>query len=360
MIIQIKLQTLKIQCSNYLLRPLEESDFNSFQKYLEINGYQHAQDEIKQMLNDTIGEQSTLGIFMNQELIGAIQFVDSNEKLPIIDEAKGICFGYSVRKDLRNQGIMKQALKTVIDYFSEIEYFYAATTKDNEASIHVLQDNGFQCVKEDDFMHWMLVNENQLFKRYQHEKVLSDIEVKRIKSNLNQQKGPYKDEYVDFRFWYKQIPSRQVTFMNYLIDEFHLNKNDHILEVGSGKDAILSTLLSEKGYHMTCIDPLVNEKQQFKTIKEYFDYQTFNLDSYDCVIAQEPCEATEHIVRACMKKNLPFVIALCGVPHHLISGEKMKDVFEWYGYLRGLTGQKAHFEILDFGCKMQAFLLVNP
>lgn len=111
---------------------------------------------------------------------------------------------------------------------------------------------------------------------------------------------------------------------------------------------------------MTCVDPLVLENDQVKTIQEAFNYQTFDIDSYDCVIAQEPCEATEHIVRACMNKNLPFVIVLCGVPHDCIDGKKMNDVFEWYGYLKGLTLQKAHFEILDFGCKIQAFLLVKP
>ena len=61
---------------------------------------------------------------------------------------------------------------------------------------------------------------------------------------------------------------------------------------------------------------------------------------YDAVIAQEPCEATEHIIRACLMAAKPFVISLCGTPHALISGEEPETLQEWYAYLSELIGEK--------------------
>lgn len=60
----------------------------------------------------------------------------------------------------------------------------------------------------------------------------------------------------------------------------------------------------------------------------------------DCVIAQEPCDATEHIVRACTSQNIPFLMTLCGVPHKLISGKTLRSVNEWYDYLVNIANDK--------------------
>ncbi len=81
--------------------------------------------------------------------------------------------------------------------------------------------------------------------------------------------------------------------------------------------------------------------------KEAFDYRTTQVSGYDYVIGQEPCDAAEHIVRACACRKIPFIVLLCGVPHRLISGEMPEDVWQWYQYLREIDPGYAEMGVLD-------------
>ena len=111
----------------------------------------------------------------------------------------------------------------------------------------------------------------------------------------------------------------------------------------------MSRILSEQGFCVTGIDPKVevlsNNKVTF--IKEKFDYIKFDISGYDYVIAQEPCDATEHIVRACVNSKVPFIMSLCGVPHKLISGSMPKDYKEWYEYLLSISKEELKLRYLD-------------
>lgn len=157
-----------------------------------------------------------------------------------------------------------------------------------------------------------------------------EIEIKQPQPNT------ISDEYADFKLWRSGYPSRQHLFKDLLSSQFRKKNISKILEVGCGRTAKLSKLLASEGYDVTCIDPkleIPEDSANLKGIKDVFDYQTFDLSGFDFVVAQEPCEATEHIVRACINCNVPFIISLCGVPHTLISGETPDNVYEWYGYL---------------------------
>ena len=74
--------------------------------------------------------------------------------------------------------------------------------------------------------------------------------------------------------------------------------------------------------------------------QEAFHYENTDVSGYDAVIAQEPCEATEHIIRACLMATKPFIISLCGIPHALISGEMPETLNEWHEYLLALMGKR--------------------
>ena len=146
------------------------------------------------------------------------------------------------------------------------------------------------------------------------------------------------DEYLDFKLWCRNLPSRQESFANYLQRKLPKYEGAKILEIGCGRTARLSRLLSEKGFNMTCIDPNVEPQgNNIEYIQSKFEYTKFDLSPYSFVIAQEPCDATEHIVRACINQNTPFIMSLCGVPHKLISGKMPKDINEWYKYLQNIS-----------------------
>lgn len=157
------------------------------------------------------------------------------------------------------------------------------------------------------------------------------------------------DEYFDFKLWYNGYPSRQENFATFIAKKLSENEGAKILEVGGGRTARLSRILSEKGFKMTCIDPKVEltSDNGIEYIKGKFDYKEFDLSIYDYVVAQEPCEATEHVVRACTNQNIPFMMTLCGVPHKLISGKMPKDVNEWYGYLVNIASGKVKLRYIE-------------
>lgn len=159
--------------------------------------------------------------------------------------------------------------------------------------------------------------------------------------------GTISDEYVDYLLWSRGIPSRQELFADFLAKKLPANIN--VLEVGGGRTYRLSRILSQRGYHLTCVDPKLElgGSDEVKLIKEKFNCRTFDLSPYDYVIAQEPCDATEHIVRACLNQNVPFIISLCGVPHKLISGKMPASAEEWYDYLVSIDSSKIKFRNLD-------------
>lgn len=206
---------------------------------------------------------------------------------------------------------------------------------------------------------YRLINPNELTKG-QFQKL--KFEINHPMPNL------ISDEYLDFKLWYRGEPSRQKSFASFLIDRLYLlSKHSSkditkILEVGCGKTAKLSKLLAAEGYEVTCIDSKLEltNCDTIKAIKGNFDYQTFDLTGFDCVIAQEPCAAAEHIVRACINKQIPFIISLCGVPHTLISGEKPDNVYTWYSYLLNISPNNISLELSKVIPLSQSFIISYP
>ena len=155
-------------------------------------------------------------------------------------------------------------------------------------------------------------------------------------------KTELSDQYCDFMLWCRELPSRQKQFADFIIKKLSKHPGAKILEVGCGRTAILSRQLSKHGFQMTCIDPKlelssIQKYPEIKGICGKFDYKTFDLSGFDYVIAVEPCDATEHVVRACIATDTPFFMSLCGVPHKLLDGKMPKNHNEWYQYLKNIA-----------------------
>lgn len=162
------------------------------------------------------------------------------------------------------------------------------------------------------------------------------------------QKGTVSDEYVDYRFWRRGLPSRQRLFATYLKDILP-DGQLRILEVGGGRNAGLSVLLRDMGHRVTCMDPRTEPSagEEIEIRREAFHWEKADLREYDYVVAQEPCQATEHIVRACSGQKVPFIVALCGVPHELIRGGMPEDVFAWYDYLEQIDPEHTRLDYVQ-------------
>ena len=143
------------------------------------------------------------------------------------------------------------------------------------------------------------------------------------------------DACLEYKLWCQGLKPRQELFADYVEAAMAGQRIENILEVGGGRAGRLSLLLAGRGYQMTCMDPKLEleSRPSLKAVKAEFDYRTASLSGYDLVIGEEPCEAAEHIIRAGLEQKVPFIVALCGVAHTLISGELPGDVWEWYRYL---------------------------
>ena len=171
------------------------------------------------------------------------------------------------------------------------------------------------------------------FSKEQMERLIKDIE--------NPRKGILSDEKVDFLLWCEYGLSRQDYFMKFFTTLFKKEKYLNVLEVGCGYNAKLSKLLSMQGYKMTALDPNVKIDSSYSSItfrKEFFDY-TMDISKYDVLLAEEPCDATEHIIKACIKEKKDFIIELCATPHNLLNGRIPEDCNEWYSYLESLDSE---------------------
>jgi len=171
---------------------------------------------------------------------------------------------------------------------------------------------------------------------------LKDLQQEVTKANRSED---VSDQYCDFMLWCRGLPSRQKEFVNHILKRLSKHPGAKILEVGCGRTAIVSRELSKHGFQMTCIDPkldfsVIKHSTEIKGIRAKFDYETFNISEFDYVIAVEPCDATEHVVRACISANKPFFMSLCGVPHKLLNGKMPKDYKEWHQYLRSISPEK--------------------
>ena len=214
----------------------------------------------------------------------------------------------------------------------------------------------------------MITIDEKLITQYRLENPneLTEEALQKIEREIQEpEDGTISDELLDFKLWCGGLPSRQEAFAGYLSQYLPPGKACRILEVGAGRTARLSRILAEKGHHVTCMDPKLDEKldgkirgTSIRAVKQVFDCGQIDLSGYDWVVAQEPCEATEHIVRACLAQHTPFIVALCGTPHRLLSGEMPEDIWAWYGYLASLDRDRLKLELFKL-CQMASLVVIR-
>lgn len=178
---------------------------------------------------------------------------------------------------------------------------------------------------------------------------LTPIQFERIMDDLMSlcSSGTIHDETYDYYQWLDEKPGRQEQFYKYVRSKYKHLYGKHALEVGCGRNAILSQMLS-KHFKMTAIDPVleVRDNPEIEYLKAYFTQNTPIWD-YDLIIGLEPCDATEHIIRSCLKRKKEFVVVLCGVPHKRLDGKKPKSIEDWRDYLVSIDKEHLLLERTD-------------
>ena len=140
MIIKAQLSGIFLQKDDLLIRRIVESDRQTFAQYTSLENFAGA-----------LQADDTLGIFMNNEMIGA--FVSyghsSNERIGK-ENRKGTALGFSCKKSQRNKGIISKGLRMLSDQLlTELDYVFLEIAKDNPASWHAAENAGFVLYDQD-------------------------------------------------------------------------------------------------------------------------------------------------------------------------------------------------------------------
>jgi hypothetical protein len=123
-------------------------------------------------------------------------------------------------------------------------------------------------------------------------------------------------------------------------------------------------MLAENGYRITLMDSkidinLFKEKNKngnkIEALKENIvcdelaDGKGTDISKYDFVIGFKPCEATEHVIRQCLKQNKPFILSICNCVHQPIIGNKeCVDNTAWINYLNSISNKVKIVESNNF------------
>lgn len=145
---------------------------------------------------------------------------------------------------------------------------------------------------------------------------------------------------------------REDIFMRYLLAKYVSFRGKHVLDVGAGRVCALSNVLAKKGAKVTAMDTNIRQdskilqKVKITGIKKLFVCDEFsktgtgtNIQRFDLIVGQEPCDATEHIIRQALKYNKPFDISLCASPHKSLDGRTFETYEQWYEHLAGISNE---------------------
>lgn len=147
MIIKNNFTKIYIEKDNLTIRRITSRDRDTFSDYTSIDHFEEA-----------LNSSNTLGIFIQNEMVGAIvSYSDVKSKKIFSEEGSGTVLGYSCRKDKRNRGIMSASISLLSDHLlEELDHVYLEIRRDNLPSIHVAYNAGFEKYDEDEEMLYFI------------------------------------------------------------------------------------------------------------------------------------------------------------------------------------------------------------
>ncbi|MBQ2657783.1 MAG: GNAT family N-acetyltransferase [Erysipelotrichaceae bacterium] len=141
MITKTDLSRIILKKDDLVIRRITESDRDTFAQYTSLEYFDEA-----------IKADDTLGVFMDDEMVGAfVSYGHSSNERIAKENMHGTALGFSCKKSQRNKGIISSALKALSDHLlKELDYVFLEITKDNIASQHVADNAGFSKYDKDE------------------------------------------------------------------------------------------------------------------------------------------------------------------------------------------------------------------
>lgn len=142
------------------LRPWKESDLHDFYEYARVDGVGQMagwaphknQEESRMILASFITHKKTFALERQGKVIGSLGIETYKENdFPELQPLLGRSIGYVLSKDYWGQGLMTEAVQTVIAYLFEregLDFLHIGHFQRNIRSRRVIEKCGFQPVRE--------------------------------------------------------------------------------------------------------------------------------------------------------------------------------------------------------------------
>lgn len=155
----IDISGIILNTERLILRPWKESDLEDFFEYASVDGVgqmagwipHKSIEESRKILDDFISHKKTLALEYQGKVIGSLGIECYDETYyPELASLKGREIGYVLSKEYWGQGLMPEAVKSVIQYLFEVEkldFIIAGHFETNKQSARVIQKCGFEYVK---------------------------------------------------------------------------------------------------------------------------------------------------------------------------------------------------------------------
>ena len=157
----IDLKNIVLETDRLILREWKETDLDDFFEYASVDGVGQMAgwqphkniEESKFILDMFIRESKTFAVVLkeNNKAIGSVGIEKLSTEIDGYENLVGRELGYVLNKDYWGQGLMPEAVKTVINYcFDTVgcEYLLCSCSPVNVQSARVMEKCGFRFVLE--------------------------------------------------------------------------------------------------------------------------------------------------------------------------------------------------------------------
>ncbi len=161
---QIDITNVELHSNRLTLRPWKETDLSDFYEYARVDGVgqmagwmpHRNMEESKAILSHFISGRKCFALEYEGKVIGSLGIEEYNEEnYPELKDMQGRELGFVLSREYWGQGIMPEAVQTVMEYLFEtvrLDFLMAGHFDWNRQSRRVIEKCGFSFAKTVDFI----------------------------------------------------------------------------------------------------------------------------------------------------------------------------------------------------------------
>ena len=372
---QIDISRVVLKTKRLTLRPWRLSDLQDFYEYASVDGvgqmagwnpHQNI-EESKKILEMFIRDKKTLALEYQGKAIGSIGIEEyEEENYPELDSLQGREIGYVLSKVYWGNGLMPEAVRSVISYLFdtvEVDFILVGHFEWNMQSRRVIEKCGFEKVKTTKYKtQYGTIETSEQYILYH-----SDYKWKYSKGRFTAQ----DDEDLVRKFYKRYAEEERLTqskvgkvefLTNIYYIEKYIRSGDKILDIGAGTGEY-SLYFSGKGYQVSALELFEKNIEVFRRKIDpndsidlvqgnALDLSRYDDETFDIVLVfgplyhlhndEDKLKCIQEAKRVCKKNGKIFfafisndIVVLTMQQEHadyLLHGAYDKETFQLYDY----------------------------